>query len=121
MEVAESVLRWLVLAAALIASGTPAAGDTALSARVMPENGSAPADIMVQAFIEPDERNRSVSFTVESDSFYGSSEAVLEGERAARVVEMRFRMLPKGSYEVRVVLFGASGERSHVVRTVVLV
>ena len=66
---------------------------------------------MIQAFIQPDARNRAVSFEIDSDRFYTRSVAELEGERAARVKQVTFQSVPAGSYEVRVTLLGTDGER----------
>jgi hypothetical protein len=90
--------------------GWPAAGGEVVTGRVMPRNGIAPADILVQAFIEPNVLNRSVSFVVDSRAFYTSSSVELEGDRAPRMKEVRFRMLPAGWYEVTMTVYGGNKE-----------
>jgi len=65
---------------------------------------------VVQAFIEPNDLNRSISFVVDSRAFYGSSSADLEGDRAPRTKEVRFRMLPAGWYRVTVTVYGDNKE-----------
>jgi hypothetical protein len=88
--------------------GGPAAGRDVVSGRVSPDYGFAPADIVVQAFIEANVLNRGISFVIDSREFYESSSAELEGDRAPRTKEVRFRMLPAGSYEVTVTVFGSN-------------
>jgi len=97
--------------------GCPTAGNETLAGRVRPSFGVAPADVIVQAFIEPNALNRSVTFVVDSENFYSSSVVELDGERAPRAKEVRFRMLPAGSYEVRLTLIGSDGERGSLVRS----
>src|SRR5258705_11817767 len=106
------------ICAVIATVGWPAAAGETLTARVTPRSGLAPADVVIQAFIERDARNRSVSFEVDSGAFFAHSELELEGERAPRALETRFRMLPSGSYEVCVTLFGTNGYRARYVRTV---
>jgi hypothetical protein len=106
-----AVLRLIGLSILVVAFGSSAVGDEPLNARVIPRTGFAPAEIMIQAFIEPNALNRSVSVVVESESFYGSSVTPLAGDRAPRLNEVRFHMLPAGLYDVRVTLFGGDGER----------
>ena len=65
---------------------------------------------MIQAFIQPDARNRAVSFEIDSDAFYTKSVAELEGAQAARIKQVTFQSVPAGSYEVRVTLLGTNGE-----------
>jgi hypothetical protein len=111
----------LGLCVVIMMTGWPAAGREVLTGRVTPRNGLAPADILVQAFIEPDVLNREISFVVDSSAFYGSSRAELEGDRAPRTKEVRFRMLPAGLYKVTVTVYGANGEpRGQVVEHVEL-
>ena len=103
----------LALCAVIVGIGCPVAGGEALTARVRPSAGLAPSDVVIQAFIEPHALNRSVTFVVDSGGFYSSSVAELDGDRAPRAKEVRFRMLPAGSYEVRLTLMGADGERGY--------
>lgn len=79
---------------------------------MLPLRGRPPTDLVVQAFIAPDPRNRSVTFVIDSARMYASSTAELEGDRAPRTKEVRFRAVPSGEYEVRVTLVGSDGERA---------
>lgn len=107
----------LALCAIAVAIGWPVGGEEPLRGRVRPSYGIAPSDVVIQAFIEPNPLNRSVTFVVDSGSFYSSSVAELDGDRAPRSKEIRFRMLPAGSYEVRLTLTGTEGERSNLIRS----
>jgi hypothetical protein len=104
----------------VVAGSWPAAADEALDGRVSPRTGFAPSDVIIQAYIEPSHLNRSVSFVVDSGDFYANSIVELDGDRAPRIKEVRFRMLPAGAYEVSVTLLGTNGERGRVVRSVEL-
>ena len=107
----------IALCAVVVAIGWPAAGEEALRGRVRPSFGIAPSDVVIQAFIEPNALNRSVTFVVDSGSFYTSSVMELDGDRAPRAKEIRFRMLPAGSYEVRLTLTGTEGDRGTLIRS----
>jgi hypothetical protein len=111
VSIAKSLVIGLLFAAIL---GANPAGDEPLTARVLPFGCVAPCDIMIQAFIERHASNRSVQFVIDSGAFYVSSVAELEGDRAPRSKEIRFRMLPAGTYDVQVKLFGTDGERGSV-------
>jgi hypothetical protein len=111
----------LAICLLLVASGRPLAGSEPLTVRVMPVNAVAPADILIQAFVEPNEQNRSLEFAAESDTIYTSSTSALDGDRAARAQTVRFRSLPPGDYAVRVTLVGTGGERAQIIRWVVVV
>ena len=106
----------IALCALFVAMECPAGADQVISGRVRLGSGTAPADVLIQAFIEPNVENRLVSFVVESEDFYASSSAELDGDRAPRAKEVRFRMLPPGDYEVLVTLFRADGERGTFLR-----
>ena len=110
---------YLGLSAMLLASSV--SGAEPLVARVSPKAvGTAPRDVFVRAYIEPDIRNRSLEFVVDSGNFYASSTVQLDRDRAPRLKEVRFRELPAGRYEIRVTLAGADGERAVVVNHIQL-
>ena len=95
-----------------------AASEAALTIRVLISGGVARKDVIIQAFIERDSRNRAVTFVVDSAQFYRSSTSDLEGERAPRTKEARFKDVPSGNYSVVVKLMGSSGERAQSVSSV---
>jgi hypothetical protein len=107
------MLKRMLLCVLIAGMGWPAAAGEALTARVRPSVGIAPSDVVIQVFIEPNELNRSVTYVIDSDTFYSSSMTELNGERAPRERDVTFRMVPAGAYQVRVTLNGTKGERGH--------
>lgn len=94
----------------MCAAHQPMAEERPVVIRVLPVRSPAPTDLVVQAFIERDSRNRAVSFTVDSPAFYGRSTADLDGEQSPRTMQVRFRQVPAGEYQVQVTLTRADGE-----------
>jgi len=101
----------MLLSVSLVVPVLWAAGDSPIQARVFPPAAFAPTDLLVRASIEPDDRNRSVEFVIDSEAMFASSTIELDGERAPRTKEVRFRRLPAGIYEIRVILMGTNGMR----------
>ena len=112
--VAETVLTTFLVAASQSANHGP------VDARVLPPAAYAPSDVLIEAFIEPDAQNRYVEFVIDSGAFFSSSTVELDGARAPRRKEIRFRQLPAGSYKVSVTLVGTDGRRGTAVRYVSL-
>jgi hypothetical protein len=110
------ITRRVSLAALVIAMSLPLAANEPLDARVTPRAGYGPIDIMVQAFIERDTRNRSVEVIVDSVGFSARSIRQIDGEHGPRTKELRFRQLPAGEYEIHITLLGESGPRAAVKR-----
>jgi hypothetical protein len=104
--------------AALMVSGWPASAGEPVTAQVMASGALAPADIVVRAFVEPDARNRYVEFTLTSDDFYRRSVEELQGDKAPRLSEVKYRSLPRGHYTVQVIVVGVDGVRGHAERWV---
>jgi hypothetical protein len=117
-NVVQTVLSRMALCGLVVAIGWPAAAGEPLTVRVLTTSRFAPSDVVVQAFIESDSRNREVSFEVDSAAYYTRSEAELEGDEAPRSKEVTFRMLPAGSYKVCVTLLGTDGRLVRVVQSV---
>jgi hypothetical protein len=111
------MLNRIGLCGLIVAMGWPAAAGEALTARVIAASGLARSDVVIEALIQQDARNRAVSFEIDSDGYYTKSVAQLDGAQAARLKQVIFRTVPAGSYEVRVTLLGADGERGRVVAT----
>ena len=82
--------------------------------RVLPAFALGPADVIVETIVEPDARNREIEVMLDSSSYSSSSTVVLEGDKAPRVRDVRFRQLPAGSYEVSATLVHEQGIRSNV-------
>lgn len=81
-------------------AGTSLTGGESLTMSVSPAQSFAPANLLVRLGIEPNATNRVVEIVAESEEFYRSSLVALEGERGPRTVQLQFRNLPGGRYEV---------------------
>lgn len=89
--------------------------------RVSPSMAMEPANLLVQVMVERNEENRRIQVVAESSDYFASSEIQLDGEQSARVRSVTFRSLPAGSYEIRGMLFGASGRVRATARAMVTV
>jgi hypothetical protein len=78
--------------------------------RVWPATSMAPTSFTVRVMIERQASNRWIKVTVESESYFGSSEGQLEGERSSRLRVVQFRDVPAGTYEVRAVVLDQNGD-----------
>jgi hypothetical protein len=87
-----------------------------LTLKVSPAVSFAPANLVVRTTIESDANNRSVEIIAESEDFYRSSQIELSGDNAPRTNQFEFRSLPPGSYEVKAILYGSTGETRAEVR-----
>jgi hypothetical protein len=88
--------------------------------RVLPAFALGPADVIVETIVEPDARNREVEIMLDSPNYSSSSTLVLEGDKAPRVREIRFRQLPAGAYEVSATLVQEQAIRSKVAVALVI-
>jgi hypothetical protein len=57
-------------------------------------------DMFVQVLVARDADNQLMRVTAESESYFSSSEMILDGEYSPRIRSIRFRSVPSGSYEV---------------------
>jgi hypothetical protein len=87
-----------------------------MTIRVTPAVSFAPANLIVRATIENNAANRGFEIVAESEDFYRSSQIELNGDEAPRTTMFEFRSLPPGTYEVRAVLYGVSGDARAEVR-----
>jgi hypothetical protein len=95
----------------LIAAGvSPLGAGERITLKVSPAVAFAPANLVVRTTVEADADNRAIEIVAESAEFYRSSEIQLEGDKAARTNTFEFRSLPPGTYEVRAMLYGTSGQ-----------
>ena len=85
------------------------AADSTLHVRVSPQRGLAPADVAVTVTLAANDDNRLLEVVVESALFYEATSIDLDGTRGPRVRDVRFRHLPAGDYEVRVLVSDAQG------------
>jgi hypothetical protein len=108
-----SIAGLVVILSALAAAAPPSTGaaavsssstDAPLRAYVSPRIGREPAKLRVQAVVEPNAQNRTLEITIDSETYYRSSEVELTGEGAARVHVAEFRGVPAGTHAVRVAL-----------------
>jgi hypothetical protein len=81
-----------------------------LTLRVTPAVAFAPANLIVRTMIVADKENRYVEVVAESPDYYRSSEIQLNGDEAPRTTTFEFRRLPPGSYQVRALLRGSTGQ-----------
>jgi hypothetical protein len=101
----------LWLAPLLIVAGTPAIANESLSLTVSPRRAFAPASVNVRVRIAPDADNRAIAISASSAQYFRSSEMPLEGDRAPRTIELQFRDIPDGNYEVFATLLKGGGRR----------
>jgi hypothetical protein len=100
------------VAAGIMMSATPSGAAKALSMAVSPRQTFAPANLFIRLDVTPDAENRAIEVVADSGSFYRSSRAPLEGDRAPRIVDMRLRDLPGGDYDVTGILIDSRGQPS---------
>jgi|SRR3954453_15804592 len=99
----------VLLPALLLGLALPAHAQQRVSLRVSPAVAFAPASLFVRATVDVNAENRSLEIIAESADFFRSSEISLDGDRAPRVTQLLFKSVPRGDYDVRAVLRGASG------------
>ena len=93
----------------------PVDGGERLRMTVSPAQSFAPSFLRVRVRIEPSVENRSLEVIADSGGFYRSSEVQLEGDRAPATINLEFRNLPEGDYQVVGILKDRAGhERSMV-------
>jgi hypothetical protein len=115
-EVSGMNIRLILFSFVIFAFTSAGTAGEKLSVKVSPTVAFAPANLTVRAIVESDPGNHAVEISAESPDFYRSSELGLEGENAPRTTTFEFRGLPTGTYEVRAMLLGASGEQRAIAR-----
>ena len=88
----------------------PSTGATQRLAVEAPTIMLAPGHLLVRALVESDPANRSIQVTADSSEFYRRSEMPLSGGAAPRISTFEYSGLPRGRYEIHVVLLDANGE-----------
>jgi hypothetical protein len=102
----------LTLTSAFVLLATTWLGaDQRLTLSVRPAVSLAPSDITVAVRVERRAEHRLLRVWVESGDYFRGSDVQLDGERSARVMLLKYRGLPAGSYMVRVALV-VSGART---------
>jgi hypothetical protein len=89
---------------------TPMHGAERVSIRVTPTVALAPADVTINAIVEPNAANRLIVVVADSGGYLRRSEEGLDGDSAPRANRFRLSGLPPGEYEIRVTVKGASGQ-----------
>ena len=89
----------------------PAGSGQPLTLALSPVHAFAPATVRIRARIEPNVENRLLTIVADGPNFYRSSEMQLDGEEAPKTVELWFREVPAGDYEVSAILTTTSDRR----------
>jgi hypothetical protein len=110
----------LTVSIAIVAFGATGQTEDRLALRVTPAITTAPANLAAIARIAPDPGNRVLRIEADSGAFFRSSDVQLDGESAPRVMEVRFRDLPGGEYEVRALLLDHVGQQTTARRSVIV-
>lgn len=101
----------LALVLVSLAAARTGAGRDEASVKVRPAFSPAPATLRVTAVVDTDERNRDLTIEIDSEDFYRSSTTPLQGESGAHVIDMTFRAVPEGDYEIRSTIVRSDGSR----------
>ncbi|MCU1386128.1 MAG: hypothetical protein JWL71_4825 [Acidobacteria bacterium] len=94
----------------------PASGGDRMTMTVTPAQAFAPSPLRVRVRLEPSVDNRSLTVTADSGGFYRSSEVPLEGERAPRTIDLEFRGVPEGEYDIVGVVKDSTGRQRLIAR-----
>ena len=113
-------MKGLSLLAALALVASLGAGER-LKVRVSHTAKLAPAELLVQAIVEPAAENGALEVVAESADFYRSSLVQLDGLHSPRVSCIWFAQMPAGTYEVSVrVLTRDGGELAAETESVII-
>jgi hypothetical protein len=105
-------MKSVAIVCCLAGSVLPLNSGVPFAMKVSPTIAPAPAFVRVEATVERDSDNRSLTVTAQSDDFYRSSEIQLDGASGPRVHVIEFSHLPSGVYEVTAILVGQQGRRA---------
>ena len=111
-------MRVAAVVCCLAGSVLPLNGTAPFAMKVSPTLAPAPAFVRVEAMVERDADNRTLTVIARSDDFYRSSEIQLDGAGSPRLHVVEFRQLPSGVYEVTGILGGTHGQRATTTRLV---
>jgi hypothetical protein len=110
-----------LLVIAIVLASTGVSTRERLEMRARPAFAFAPSDVQMEFSIVPDAANRALEVSAESDDFFRSSVMELDGERAPRVISIRYRGLPAGDYHLRGSLVSDEGHEVAVIEKSVTV
>jgi len=106
----------LWLCGVCVAVALPVSGGEGMTMTVTPAQALAPSPLRVRVRIEPSGENRSLTVSADSGGFYRSSEIPLDGERAPKTIEVEFREVPEGAYDILGIVKDSAGHQRFVVR-----
>ena len=110
-----------LLVGVLLLAGSSIGARSPLDLHVSPNVATAPATLRIRATVAPDADNRAVTIIADSDTFFRSSQVMLEGDKAPRNTFVEYRNVPAGTYEIRGVLVGPDGQQLAVAYNTVIV
>jgi len=99
-----------------VAVALPVSGGERMTMTVTPAQAHAPSPLRMRIRIEPSDENRLLTVTADSGEFFRSSDVQLEGARAPRTIELEFREVPEGDYEITGTVKDGAGQRRSIVR-----
>jgi len=99
-----TIRRWLLGAAILLAAHGSADAVDPISVTVYPRVAMALRDVMLSVRVEPDERNRWLTWEVDGPSYYRNSTRQVNGASSPRMWQFVVKDLTEGDYVVRAVI-----------------
>jgi hypothetical protein len=106
-----TALTGAILLSAIAMSAPARATDAALAISVIPAKAFAPATVQAFVRVARHAENRLLRVTLDSGSFYRSSDLPLQGAEAPTMHWVRWPSLPPGNYVVVLELVRADGTR----------
>ncbi|MCM3879665.1 MAG: hypothetical protein ND807_06130 [Vicinamibacterales bacterium] len=94
-------LRLILLTGFLTGAITMVAADAAITIAVRPAVTVARGNALLKVFIEPNDRNRVLTWEVDGPNYYRSSRLDLGGATAPRSWLFMMKNLPEGDYDIR--------------------
>jgi hypothetical protein len=91
---------------------TPVRNGAPLSLQISPKAALAGTYVLARIRVHPDIDNRLLRISVESPTYFRSSDVRLDGANAAITHVVPLRALPAGSYAVVAIVYGTKGERA---------
>jgi len=111
-----------IVAAVLLLISTSAEADRRVAnIRVTPATSFEPANVLLQVAVERNADNRLLTVSVDSGSFYWSSQRQLEGQDGPYLSVFVCRELPAGTYDVQASVIGDDGKVRGVARNRIVV
>ena len=99
-----------------MAVALPVNGGDRMTMTVTPAQALAPSPLRVRVRIEPSTENRSLTVSADSGGFYRSSEIQLDGEHSPKTIEVEFRSVPEGEYDILGVVKDGAGHQRFAAR-----